>query len=106
MTAAGTRRRECAIRSDKSLGLPDSDKTLLHGVVGDGDWLGLGSKGDLKLVDSEEDSSGGISHDEVEDKRPLRTPNLGLAQHIDFLQVLLHRFRVGGILWRWRGEFR
>ena len=44
------------VRGNKSLGLPGGDDTLLHGIVGDMNWLGLRRKGNLKLVDGQEDS--------------------------------------------------
>jgi len=79
VTGVDTSRRERAIEGDKGLGLLGGDQTLLHGLVGDGDRTGLGSKGDLELVNGEEDLSGGIGNDKVTDKRPFRSPNLGLA---------------------------
>jgi hypothetical protein len=67
------------VGGDESLGLPGGDNAPLHGVVGDGYWLGFRSKGNLKLVDGEENSSRGVGDDVVGDEWSLSAPNLRLV---------------------------
>lgn len=98
MTTVCANGREGVIRGDESLRLPGCDDTLLHRIIGDGDRLGLGSEGDLKPIDGEEDPSSGVRHNVVGDERSLSAPKLRLVQHVDsVLKVLFHRSRVWGI---------
>lgn len=60
VATVGTDRWKDVVGRDESLGLPGGNNTLLHGEIGNRDWFGLRSKGDLKFVDGEENSAKGV----------------------------------------------
>ena len=82
VTTVGARWRERIVWGDESLGLPGGNDMLLHGIICDGDQLRFRSKGDLKLIDGEENLSGRVRHNIIRDERSLSTPNSGLVQDI------------------------